>query len=456
MRCVVRARDRVPRVCRRSRVEQPVPARSEGPDPVGRAAVSLESSGRAQPGEPELPILIYDHDAATAVERALALVARAESLYQRGDEIVEFDSTADSPRLRSLNKNRLRVHLDRLMQWYNAAGKRINPPAEVVAAILDGASRSGLRPVHGVIDAPTLRPDGSLLDAPGYDPATGLILTSAMPRSPIPEEPSSADAREAWARLRDGMFGDFPFASDLDRAVTLAALLTLLGRSTYDGPTPFFVVTANRQAAGKDLLCHTMSTIATGRRIDSSPQPDGDSAMERFITALVRSNGRVVRLDNVTRPLGGAAIEAALTSTKWASRKLGRSELTPSLPLRVTWFATGNHLRTTGDFARRMLSIRLESPHEFPEMRNDFRHPDLLPHVAAHPRFSAGRLPRDPPGVPRRGATRAADQAGKLRGVVGGDRRRRSSRRPKSRPPRNLSSKRRLRKSLSRSRPSWR
>ncbi len=48
------------------------------------------------------------------------------------------------------------------------------------------------------------------------------------------------------------------------------------------------------------------------------------------------------------------------------------------MPLEVTWLATGNNLRLTGDTPRRCLYVRLESTLERPERRRDFRHPRLL------------------------------------------------------------------------------
>ena len=50
----------------------------------------------------------------------------------------------------------------------------------VVTQILDMAAESPFPPLAGVIGCPTLRPDGSLLAAEGYDLATGLVLRSAV------------------------------------------------------------------------------------------------------------------------------------------------------------------------------------------------------------------------------------------------------------------------------------
>jgi hypothetical protein len=47
-------------------------------------------------------------------------------------------------------------------------------------------------------------------------------------------------------------------------------------------------------------------------------------------------------------------------------------------PLYMTWYATGNNVAVAADTARRVCHVRLESPDERPEERQDFRHPNLL------------------------------------------------------------------------------
>jgi hypothetical protein len=78
--------------------------------------------------------------------------------------------------------------------------------------------------------------------------------------------------------------------------------------------------------------------------------------------------------------LGGKALDAALTSTTWKERILGKSESSGELPLIVTWFATGNNVNIREDISRRILHVRLDSPLERPEERpaDEFKHPDLM------------------------------------------------------------------------------
>ncbi|MFY8202049.1 MAG: hypothetical protein ACOVLE_15345, partial [Pirellula staleyi] len=82
--------------------------------------------------------------------------------------------------------------------------------------------------------------------------------------------------------------------------------------------------------------------------------------------------------DNLDIQLGGAALDAAITSATWSDRVLGQSRMTGELPMRTIWSATGNNMAFGSDVGRRVLPIRLQSPLETPENRSGFVHPDLL------------------------------------------------------------------------------
>jgi hypothetical protein len=51
--------------------------------------------------------------------------------------------------------------------------KSINPPKDVIETLLE-AGHWGFKSVVGIVNSPTMRPDGSLLTEPGYDHATQL------------------------------------------------------------------------------------------------------------------------------------------------------------------------------------------------------------------------------------------------------------------------------------------
>jgi hypothetical protein len=79
-----------------------------------------------------------------------------------------------------------------------------------------------------------LRPDGTLLQKPGYDPATCLYLASKVPLEPVPAEPDSGQVTAASEFLLTAFLGDFPWVSEADMANYLGLLVTPILRTWAD------------------------------------------------------------------------------------------------------------------------------------------------------------------------------------------------------------------------------
>ncbi len=257
-----------------------------------------------------------------------------------------------------------------------------HPPDWCVKAIASWPDWSHLRPLRGVVNVPTLRPDGSLLDAPGYDSATQLFYVASDCRPTVASEPTHDDAKAACNLLLD-VFCDFPFAKESHRAACLADLLTLVGRHTYDGPAPLFAIDATTAGTGKGLLADTNFSIAFGKPAYRWPNPASDDEARKRITTLAITGRPAVLIDNVAGVFGSPAMDSALTATSWGDRILGVNK-DVQLPLKVVWNLTANNLIVGGDTGRRICPIRLESKDERPEERTGFKHPELLAHVKTH------------------------------------------------------------------------
>src|SRR5262249_21889905 len=151
----------------------------------------------------------------------------------------------------------LRERLAANARWFTlretAAGleqRPARPPAWCVAAVHARAAWPGVCHLEAVVDYPVLRPDGTLLVTPGYDPGTGLPLEPAGELPAVPGRPTRDDAVAARDALLE-VVADFPFERDIHRAAWLAALLTPLARFAFPGPAPLFLADANVRAAGK-------------------------------------------------------------------------------------------------------------------------------------------------------------------------------------------------------------
>jgi putative DNA primase/helicase len=88
-------------------------------------------------------------------------------------------------------------------------------------------------------------------------------------------------------------------------------------------------------------------------------------------------------LDNseTGKAVGGACLDAAITSRTICGRLLGASKFMSDLPFDVTIFITGNNLSVRADTLRRTIWTRLETTEEYPEERGGFAIPNLIEDV---------------------------------------------------------------------------
>lgn len=102
----------------------------------------------------------------------------------------------------------------------------VDPPMSIVRTLLARRGRLRFPSLTGVVNVPMMRADGSILDAPGYDAATGLLFDPlGITFPPIPNRPTRNDAEKALVRLND-VIKDFPFVEQMHRSVALSAILT--------------------------------------------------------------------------------------------------------------------------------------------------------------------------------------------------------------------------------------
>src|SRR4029077_1079050 len=126
---------------------------------------------------------------------------------------------------------------------------QIDPPTAVAQVILHRHGEWRFPRASGVITCPTMRPDGSLVMTPGYDPQTRLILIDPPPMPNVPANPSRDDALMALAIL-EGLLDEFPFADAASRSVALSALITPVVRAAFP-VAPMHVISAPEAGSGK-------------------------------------------------------------------------------------------------------------------------------------------------------------------------------------------------------------
>jgi len=254
-------------------------------------------------------------------------------------------------------------------------------PPDWVAAQLLCRPEWPLRYLVGVVETPTLRPDGSVIDTPGWDEATGLLYEpgSDIPYPPMIERPTKEDAEKAARALLDPV-AEFPFLAPSDRAAYVSVVLTLLGRHLIRGPAPGFPIRAPTPGTGKTLLAEVISLIGTGREPGAMTMTHQPDEFRKRILALAIEGDLLVLLENVSGSVGSDVLAAALTATTWRDRILGHTEMR-TVPLHAVWIMTGNNLAFRRTLGRRVVPIDLDAKMETPEDRSNFAFPDLRSHV---------------------------------------------------------------------------
>jgi putative DNA primase/helicase len=228
----------------------------------------------------------------------------------------------------------------------------------------------------GLINAPTLRTDGSILSASGYDEATGLLLDPDGGCFPtVPNWPGKTEAFAAL-QLLDDLIATFPFVDRSSRASALSAILTACIRRSL--PTaPMHGFTAPVASSGKSMLVDLISLIAGGREAGVMSQGKTEEELEKRLGAQLLAGDHVIAIDNCETPLGGEFLCAMLTQLIVRARILGVSK-TPELPTNASVTATGNNLVLIGDMTRRAMICRLDPQHERPELRRFETNPVAL------------------------------------------------------------------------------
>ncbi len=335
-----------------------------------------------------------------AVDQAeAALYEQCPDIFQRGNTIVRpvralvevaNGDHAEGIRLSRVNKHHLAERLTAAANWEKYDGRAgdfvpADCPMNVAETYLarDGSWR--LRRLSAVIEAPTLRPDGSVLAGEGYDAATGLLVVGDQSKFPtVPDSPTHEDARDALDRLK-ALISNFPFVggdrvadANSNRSVALSAILTACIRRSL--PTaPMHCFSAPTAGSGKSTLVDVASIIATGRRAPVMSQGRNEEEQEKRLASALLAGDAVVSIDNATQPIDGDLLCQTLTQPAVRLRVLGASELR-TMPTSAFFCATGNALLIRGDMTRRALLCSLDPQCERPELRVFTCNPMQLAH----------------------------------------------------------------------------
>jgi hypothetical protein len=326
------------------------PARAPAPAsaPQHRAAPVEQADGQGR------PIIHITTEENVVTDAAVQALGRDDSLFQRAGRLVHvvrdesrlagFVRAPNAPRIVELPRAGLRERMVETAAWrkhLKAEARWVpsHPPDWAVAQVEARGSWVGIRPLENVVEAPVLRPDGTVISTPGFDDATGLLFSPTADYLPVPSSPSHADAVRAREELLE-VVCDFPFASDAHRAGWLAGVLTPFARYSFAGPAPLFLADANTRGSGKSLLTDTIAAIAAGRPMARLVKPEREEEWTKKITS---SRSRATRWSSSTTSPGcsgarrstarspapsGRTVSSA--ATRWSGCRSSRSGTRPA------------------------------------------------------------------------------------------------------------------------------
>ena len=332
-----------------------------------------------------LPVIeVTDKPLRDLSSQALAALHAKNSppaLFSRSGEMIHVAiDEQGTASLRTVTEDRLRGHMTRSADFYAAKKDslcHISPPLDIVRDILAYSPAAWKLPmIRGVTEIPAMRPDGTILDKPGYDAATGLYYSNGtLEPIPVKESPTLDDVRAARATVEDAI-GEFPFDCQASRANMYAMLLTPILRPAITGTVPLAVLDAPQAGTGKGLLADVVSLIATGREAPKIPYQWRDDEMHKQISACLWEGRPLICFDNLEGELRSPSLALGITARLFECRILGSSK-NMLVENRAVWMVTGNNVKPGGDMPRRCYQIRIDAGDPNPSESREFRHPDL-------------------------------------------------------------------------------
>jgi hypothetical protein len=215
-----------------------------------------------------------------------------------------------------------------------------------------------------------VRRDGTVLDTPGYDEASGFLYLPDVTVPPVPEQPS-ADELAAAVELLRGMVDEFTWVGEHDEANYLGLLLTPLLRELCPPPYKLGGIMARQPGSGKTLLASILRDVHGG--VFRAEMPHDEAETEKTISSILScTTAPVVTFDNVSGMLRSSKLAAVLTSRDFAGRILGSTNSVDMVNDRL-WTITGNNLNLGGDLVRRTLWVTIDPKVPNPHLRNKFK-----------------------------------------------------------------------------------
>lgn len=296
------------------------------------------------------------------------------AIGQDGKERPQLVLREGSPVVRIVRGGALDYTIDRelaFLRTVKGEDKPVSCPPRVQSMIAGIGGDQVLTPLESILQVPSLRPNGTVIDSPGYDAETGYFLASKVRLTHLQPNPTKENAIRARDYLKT-IFGPndpdklgFPWRRLDEWIVPLSIAMTALARPAV-GNVPAFAIDASTPGSGKGKIVGLCSIIATGEEPARSGWPSNPEEQDKTLGGYAVAAPPIIAFDNVRGGISNQCLENALTTPIYGFRVLGVHEIM-MLPFRSIVTFTGNNLGFLGDMIRRIIIGRLEPQTEHPE-----------------------------------------------------------------------------------------
>ncbi len=182
---------------------------------------------------------------------------------------------------------------------------------------------------------------------------------------------TSESAMEYVQKMADEykrLFQDVAFAEPCDLAAYIASLIAAAIRPMLKN-APMILASAPASSSGKSVATRMIAHTASGEKLlETNLKADGLEA-EKQLVALMINNPAVVYFDEIAgKAIDAVVLRGMITGQTIALRKLGVSE-NVIFSTRVVVIGNVNNVEPSGDMARRVLKIRIDTGEEAPQTR---------------------------------------------------------------------------------------
>jgi hypothetical protein len=300
----------------------------------------------------------------------LGVLEREPDVFTRGRDI----ALVNGGEVRTLDRHAL-AHLvgTRIAAFTHGRDNDIpaDIPGDVIEMLLSVSDTMSTKEIKALALLPYARPDGSIVDRPGYDARTGVYAHfDADDLPPVPMAPTADEVIDALRNMW-GPWEAYDFATDEDRGAMLSAIVAAVCRPALD-LCPGYFFDAPVQASGKTRAAGALGALIRNQRGGITPFVGGNGAeaeMSKKIVSMLRAGEGFVCIDNIVGRWSSPVLASLITDGAVNERVLGSNTWYKG-DARIFVTATGNQAQPDTDLGRRFIRVRIDPRCERPQARD--------------------------------------------------------------------------------------